>query len=597
MYHYAGDYDCEYAWDTFPESGEVGTPSVTLRVPTTDRRETGYDFVERDDWALVYAPLETTYRTDTGNHPTPVANASDPRTTANASFFRTGVASDGILYFGAATVESWAAGGETVRLVVPSRTSVDVPAVRATVEAAAQNLSIGDREGTMTLFAAPDPIRGGGQAFWTDVAWVHEDAEAGDAHNVWVHEYVHTRQRWQLDERVAWLTEGSAEYYAALASYRQGSLSFEGFYDHVATDHGNDVVLANPDATGWGTATYTKGRRVLAALDRKVRLATDGNRTVADVLYLVNRHDGEVTYGEFQEMVERVAGTSFDPWLDRHVTTDAAPGVAYRSGWLTPAPSDRDADNDGANESVEKARWLDPFDADTDGDGLDDGREVATGTSPVESDTDDDGVSDRAELVFGETDPTVADTDGDGLDDGTERYDSTLNGTLADTDDDGLNDSAELQAGTDPSVRDTDDDGLADGREVTTGTNATVADTDGDGLDDGAELQAGTDPTVADTDGDGLDDATEVDGATDPTAADTDGDGLDDATEVDGATDPTAADTDDDGLVDGEDPNPTRPRTTTASTPSDDGPTPGFGATTALAVLLTLALVASRRTR
>ena len=394
MYHYAEDYDCEYAWDTLPESGDVGTPSVTLRVPSTDRRETGYDFVERDDWALVYAPLEATYRTDIANRPTPVANASDPRTTANASFFRSGVASDGILYFGAATVESWTAVGETVRFVVPSRTSVDAPAVRATVEAAARNLSVGGREGTVTLFAAPDPIRGGGQAFWSDVGWVHEDEAPGGVRNVWVHEYVHTRQDWYLGERVAWLTEGSAEYYAGLASYRQGSASFQAFYDHVSTDAGSDVVLATPEAAGWDAAAYTKGRRVLAVLDRKVRLSTDGKRTLADVLYLVNRHDGEVTYGEFQGMVERVAGTSFDSWLDRHVTTDAAPGVAYRSGWLTPAPADRDADGDGVNESVEKALWLDPFDADSDGDGLEDGREVAGSTDPLANDSDGDGLDD-----------------------------------------------------------------------------------------------------------------------------------------------------------------------------------------------------------
>jgi PGF-CTERM protein len=595
------DYDCEYRWDTLPESGEVGEPSVTFRVPSTERGDDGYDFVERDDWALVRASMETTYRTDFANARRPVENASDPRTTYSESFFRSGVAGDGILYFGDATVESWRADGETVRVVVPSHATVDVPAVRATLESAARNLSIGDRNGTVTLFAAPDPIRGGGLAPWTGDAWVHADSEPGTAWNIWVHEYVHTRQDWYLGERVDWVTEGSAEYYAALASYRQGSLSFREFYDYVSTDYASDVVLANPNATDWETAEYTKGRRVLAALDRKIRLATDGNRTLADVLYLVNRHDDEVTYEEFLGMVERVAGSSFEPWLDRHVTTSAAPGVAYDEAWMSPPPADRDADGDGANASVEKAHGLDPFDADSDGDGLDDGREVAgasdplardsdgdglddgeeieIGTSPVASDTDGDGLSDRVEVEFAGTDPTVADTDGDGLDDATERYDSSLNATMADTDDDGLDDGAELAAGTDPDVRDTDGDGLDDGTELDVGTNATKPDTDGDGLDDGVEFESETDALTADTDDDGLDDGEEVNGPTDPTDPDTDGD----------------------GTVDGEDPHPTRAGTTTASTDAGedagaDGSTPGFGVTTVVIAVLALAVAARRRT-
>jgi hypothetical protein len=598
--YYPEEYDCEYRWDTLPESGEVGEPSVTFRVPSV-RRDDGYEFVERDDWALVRASVESTYRTDYANRPSPVENASDPRTTYSESFLRSGVASDGILYFGAASVESWRADGETVRVVVPSHATVDVPAVRETIAGAATNVTIGDRNGTATLFAATDPIRGGGVALWTDDAWVHEDAEPGGPQNVWVHEYVHTRQDWVLGERVAWLTEGSAEYYAALASYRQGTLSFRGFHDHTTIEYGSDVVLANPNAPNWETAQYTKGSRVLAALDRKIRLATDGNRTLADVLYLVNRHDDEVTYDEFLGMVDRVAGVSFEPWLDRHVTTGAAPGVAYDESWVSPPPSDRDADGDGANASVEKRHWLDPFDADSDGDGLEDGREVtgpsdplandsdgdglddgeevALGTSPVTSDTDGDGVSDRGEVAFAGTDPTAADTDGDGLDDGTERYDSSLNATVADTDADGLDDGEELDAGTDP-----------DG-----------PDTDGDGLEDGREAELGTDPLAADTDGDGVSDAEELDAGTDPTAADTDGDGLADAEEVAGETDPLVADSDGDGTVDGEDARPMRAGTTTASAAageetSADGPTPGFGVATAVLAVLALAAAARRRT-
>lgn len=576
--YYPEEYDCEYRWDTLPESGEVGEPSVTFRVPSV-RRDDGYEFVERDDWALVRASVESTYRTDYANQPSPVENASDSRTTYSESFFRSGVASDGILYFGAASVESWRADGETVRVVVPSHVTVDVPAVRETIAGAAANVTIGDRNGTATVFAATDPIRGGGVALWTDDAWVHEDAEPGGPQNVWVHEYVHTRQDWDLGERVAWLTEGSAEYYAALASYRQGSLSFRGFHDHVTVEYGNDVVLANPEAANWETAQYTKGGRVLAALDRKIRLATDGNRTLADVLYLVNRHEEKVTYEAFLGMVERVAGVSFEPWLDRHVTTSAAPGVAYDESWVSRPPTDRDADGDGANASVEKRRWLDPFDADSDddgledgrevtgssdprandsdGDGLDDGAEVDAGTSPVASDTDGDGLSDRAEVAFAGTDPTAADADGDGLDDGTERYDASL--------------------------------------------NATVADTDADGLDDGEELDAGTDPDVPDTDEDGLDDGREDELGTDPLAADTDGDGLADAEEVAGETDPLVADSDGDGTVDGEDARPIRAGTTTVSTAageetSADGPTRGFGVATAVVAVLALAVAARRRT-
>lgn len=308
--------------------------------------------------------------------------------------------------------------------------------------------------------------------------------------SVYVHEYAHTRQRYNETDRMDWFDEASASYYDALLSLHAGYQNYDEFRHYVTSEEYADAVLANPDRPG--QADYDKGARVLAALDAKLRQSTDGAATLEDVWRRMNEHDGAVTYADFKAIVADVAGTNMDDWLDRYVTTDAVPDIPQDRQWFVPMESETDADGDGVPKSAE----------------------LENGTDPFEPDTDSDDLDDHAELN-GPTNATDSDTDGDSLQDGVE-----------------------FEIGTDPTKADTDEDGLSDSEERSFDTGPTVADTDGDGLDDGSEVESGTDPTEVDSDGDGLDDDREVELGTVPTEVDSDGDGVDDATEVEQGTDP-----------------------------------------------------------
>ncbi|HLP15397.1 MAG TPA: OmpA family protein [Bacteroidota bacterium] len=204
---------------------------------------------------------------------------------------------------------------------------------------------------------------------------------------------------------------------------------------------------------------------------------------------------------------------------------------------------DRDTDNDGLPDKVEKQLGTDPENPDTDGDGLSDGDEVNKyHTDPLKADTDGDGLSDGDEVNKYHTDPLKADTDGDGLSDGDEVNKYHTDPLRADTDGDGLSDGDEVNKyHTDPLKSDTDGDGLSDGDEVLRyRTDPLKADTDGDGLSDGEEvMRYHTDPLRADTDGDGLSDGDEVNKYhTDPLKVDTDGGGVNDGAEIARGTNP-----------------------------------------------------------
>jgi hypothetical protein len=418
-----------------------------------------------------------------------------------------------LAYLGAYESRSRVVDGQRIRLVLPAATS-DVRADRALDRLASARKRLDTQTDSKTVYAIPlpnsvDTAAGGhasGNAFW-----IASDSRYNGT-TTWVHEYVHTQQRFAGFDSTIWFTEGSADYYADLYGYYDGHIPFERFHDEVATDTDSDVVVADISVPRQGA--YTKGERVAAALDQRIRAATDGERTLRAVIRQLNAEGGEVTNADIERVAEEVSGETLDDWFDRYVTGVDTPEVPENSDAYAPVTT-----------------------VDTDGDGLRSIREVELGTNPMAVDTDGDGLDDLTE-VNGPTDPTAADTDSDGLDDGSETEGRT-DPTVADTDGDGLDDGREVELGTEPVATDTDGDRLDDGVEVERGTDPLVADTDGDGLNDGREAEIGSDPLATDTDSDGLDDGREVELGTDLTAADTDGDSYPDGREVEVGTDPT----------------------------------------------------------
>ncbi|MHA1352254.1 MAG: NosD domain-containing protein [Candidatus Heimdallarchaeaceae archaeon] len=157
--------------------------------------------------------------------------------------------------------------------------------------------------------------------------------------------------------------------------------------------------------------------------------------------------------------------------------------------------SEKDADNDGMDDSWESNYNLDDPMEDSDGDGLTNLEEYQWIANPNVNDTDNDRLNDYEEVIFGGC-IRNEDFDDDKLNDYEEAKIFHSLPYEKDSDDDGLTDYQEVNTYfTDPMDSDTDNDGLLDGEEVNTyGTDPNNKDTDGDGLTDGEEVNSGSDP-------------------------------------------------------------------------------------------------------
>lgn len=143
---------------------------------------------------------------------------------------------------------------------------------------------------------------------------------------------------------------------------------------------------------------YSTGEQVVAALDIRLRRATNGTVTVVDVILYLNQEAGDtVTLSEVYTAVKRVGGQAHATWLRNVIAERRVPSV--------PAPN--------ATKTALVQSWPN---GDLDGDELPNAAEERHGTDPFTGDTDDDGLTDKHEIEQ-QLDPTASDTDGDGLND------------------------------------------------------------------------------------------------------------------------------------------------------------------------------------
>jgi len=320
--------ETEYEWDRTTDSPTltwrlpVNRTATTRRGATAGARSSGYVFVDAGSWALVETPeLPISY----------AGFGSKPSVTKAVVADGSGVAGDAMTYLGPYEERERRAAGQRIRLVVPeaAETSERPETVLDSIGAGAEALEIGQRDDEVVGFVAPTTVEWGAPGLQRGERdfWVRDDQRLDRAGNIWLHEYVHTRQAARTTNSSRWVVEGGAEYYAALLTLQQGRIDFETFSDHLAVgtrDAYADAVLADRDSwTGTG-ANYWKGALVAGAIDRRIRLATDRERTLADAYRRLNDRQN-VSNREFLDAVGETAGSDARRFARRHTTTDATP--------------------------------------------------------------------------------------------------------------------------------------------------------------------------------------------------------------------------------------------------------------------------------
>ena len=219
------------------------------------------------------------------------------------------------------------------RLIIPDRASLaEEPAdIFRSLEAASDTLRIGERDDELFMIATPTgSVDWGVRGLQTGPAdlWTRDVERLADPDNVWLHEYVHTRQGYTEASDLQWFTEGTATYYAALLTLEQEHISFEQFRNRltVGTDQRQfrGSVLTDPDS--WQShAEYHVGAAVSGKLDKRIRQATDREQSFQEVFRELNTRDDIVHASDFQEILETTSDNSVSDRGQQLTTTTERP--------------------------------------------------------------------------------------------------------------------------------------------------------------------------------------------------------------------------------------------------------------------------------
>jgi len=301
--------DTTYDWDE-----STSNPSITLTFnPNETTSKTGpeaadgrYVFADAGEWALFRQ-----FRTSTAYS----YIGSEPDVDRRSRTAGPGATGDRIVYLGAVTTTERSQNGQTFRLVVPERAelSESPEAILDSLTNASRSLRIGDRDPHVVAFVAPTgQVEWGVRGLATGDAefWVRDFERLDEPANVWLHEYVHTRQAFETTGETRWLTEATAQYYAALLTLEQERIGFEAFRDELALGERSvydGVVLA--DQSTWArNANYVKGALAAGRIDLQLRRATDQSGSLEGVIRELNGRAAPLTQTAFLDAVETTGG-------------------------------------------------------------------------------------------------------------------------------------------------------------------------------------------------------------------------------------------------------------------------------------------------
>ena len=297
-------------------TGTTRAPTLTYDLPVNETIErTGpqaadgrYLYADTGNWSLFERPPTPTYWEAVG--------ATSLEFDRQSSTDGPGAAGQWIVFLGDHEVHERTAHGQQFRLVVPADANTSEPpsAILDAVANGSDALRVGDRDESVFLVAAPTgTVPWGVRGIQTGDAdvWVRDGERLDEPDNAWLHEYVHTRQAFTPTGDTLWFREASASYYAALLSLEQETIEFEGFRDRLAVgaDPRYDGAVLSNVSTWQANPDYHRGALVAGQLDRRLRVASDRERTLQDVFRAMNGHQRPVTQLDFLELLAGAGGT------------------------------------------------------------------------------------------------------------------------------------------------------------------------------------------------------------------------------------------------------------------------------------------------
>ena len=307
-----------------------------------------YRFVDTGEWGIVRTPRVGV----TGRY----VGRGEIRVERESRVVGEGIASTSIAVLGPYETHTGSGPTGDYRLIVPAAAALK-PSPTAVFESfanAERTLRVGS-PGT-EVFAVAAPTTAGvswgvrGSQVGSADLWVRDVEPTASADDVWTHEYVHTRQTYRAESSARWITEATATYYAALFAFERGAVDFEAFERVLARgtrDPDATAILSDPDT--WRVETpYTKGALVAGALDRQIRLASDGRASLVTVVRDLNEAADPVTDEMVLDAVESAASANGDRAAAAAVREDARRLTETEA---TPTPWGRRAHADAFGET------------------------------------------------------------------------------------------------------------------------------------------------------------------------------------------------------------------------------------------------------
>jgi len=301
-----------YEWEETTETATISyrvNPNRTIEKSGPEGAEGRYLSVDTGEWALLTRSLTPTRWRYTGRDP-----VRYNRTLRTAG---PGAAGEEIVYLGDVATFEETAHNQTFTLAVPERATMAASPISVldSMANASNALRVGDRDEQVFVVAAPSgAVSWGVEGYQIGDAdmWVQSRQSLDTANNVWLHEYVHSRQAYETTEKTRWTVEGWATYYAAVLTLEQNRIGFDEFQAQLAAGGRpvySDVILT--ERTSWtNNANYWKGALVAGQTDVHIRSATGRNQTLQRVFQSLNGYRDPVTQSQFLAEIEAAGGPS-----------------------------------------------------------------------------------------------------------------------------------------------------------------------------------------------------------------------------------------------------------------------------------------------